>query len=117
MKIQLNIIFLQIALEDTSAGANSIWQYIGGGMARCDNMNLCNYNKNILLLYESRILPLSTSISEEYKIMKSGNDIRILHGTLEYYIPNRYIQCLEWPIEFLFNGIKVKIYWWRYRGW
>jgi len=77
-------------------------------------MNFCNYYKNIILLFESKFLPLPTSVSEEYQMIKTGDYIWIRHGALEYYIPEKYVWYLEGSVKFLFNKSKLTIYWWRY---
>ena len=74
-------------------------------------MDFCNYIKNIILVYELRIL--SANISEEYSMKKSDNDIHIFHGTLEYYLSHQYVWYVGGAVRFLYDGSKARIYWQR----
>jgi len=84
-------------------------------------MNLCNYNKNIISLYTSRISP-----SHNVKISWSDywEGIAIQFYGFAFKIPDNlvYFNAVDNPVSYQFFDVynyghyevHLRIYWWRY---
>jgi len=82
-------------------------------------MNFCNYNKNIILLYMSKILRILGLEMDQYA---SDNYIIFRCGTIDFWIPERWIWYLQKSVEYQLSEdyigrkypkFRLKIYWQR----